>query len=149
MVRPISRTKIEPVVGICLHPKLLAVAPVPEYAFRCHPLYAAKPLSVADVAGAIVPPVNCSHVKSFSPLERDASYNCCSVNVDNKPLELLKFTRVSLITRYDSASIGVTDDGIRLAKMMSFSGIDEGWMLDDVSCAVLNCGKPPVVISPY
>ena len=94
-------------------------------------------------------PVNGSHVKSFSPLEIEASYNCCCVNVDNKPLELLKLTRISLVIRYDSASIGVRDDGIRLAKMLSFSGIDESWMLDDVSCAVLNCGKPPVVISPY
>ena len=121
MVRPKSRTKIVPVAGICLNPKLSAIAPVPEYACRCHPLYAAKPLSAVDVAGAIAQPVNCSDVKSFSPLERDASYNCCCGNVDNKPLELLKFTRISRITRYDSASIGDSNDGIRLSKMISFS----------------------------
>ena len=73
MVRPITRTNTVPVVGICLDPKLSAVAPVPEYAFRCHPLYAVKLLSTTDVAGAIVHPENCSQVKSFSPLEIDAS----------------------------------------------------------------------------
>ena len=79
-----SRTKIVPVVGVCLNPRLSAVATVPEYAFRCHPLYAANPLSAVDAAGAIVHPQNCSQVKSFSPLELDASYGCCCLNVDNR-----------------------------------------------------------------
>ena len=125
MVRPKSRTTIVPVVGVCLNPNVSLVAPVPEYAFRCHPLYAAFALSPEDVAGPMVQPENCSHVKSFRPLESDASYNCLSVNVDKRPLELLKLTRMFLITRYDSASIGVKREGIRRAKMMTFSGIVE------------------------